>query len=89
MRAKAHWWPVTIGRFPRGKRGLKFIEATLQGSSRRSLPSREAWIEITGFHIYGEGSNSRFPRGKRGLKYVINIIGAYRFTVASLAGSVD
>ena len=34
------------GRFPRGKRGLKFVNDDYWGDEEKSLPSREAWIEI-------------------------------------------
>ena len=37
----------SMGRFPRGKRGLKFIGALEDSGIIRSLPSREAWIEIS------------------------------------------
>ena len=56
------------GRFPRGKRGLKSVLQVPLPQVLKSLPSREAWIEI---YIKNEGGDemlSRFPRGKRGLK---------------------
>ena len=37
---------VCLGRFPRGKRGLKFPCRSAFRRAHRSLPSREAWIEI-------------------------------------------
>ena len=35
----------------------------------RSLPPREAWIEIHCTHTLCYGLLGRFPRGKRGLKF--------------------
>ena len=35
-----------MGRFPRGKRGLKLCSRGKNAAAERSLPSREAWIEI-------------------------------------------
>ena len=57
-----------IGRFPRGKRGLKSGDVTLIFCSHKSLPPREAWIEIAHFLPISRPIG-RFPRGKRGLKY--------------------
>ena len=37
-----------LSRFPRGKRGLKLFLILLLILLIRSLPSREAWIEISG-----------------------------------------
>ena len=42
-----------------------------------SLPSREAWIEISPECRTSWASLSRFPRGKRGLKWISGVI---RFT---------
>ena len=38
--------PDLLSRFPRGKRGLKLNERKAYASLERSLPPREAWIEI-------------------------------------------
>ena len=38
---------VLIRRFPRGKRGLKYPDNDFLPGLKMSLPSREAWIEIT------------------------------------------
>ena len=40
-----------FGRFPRGKRGLKSVPCRLRNLGQRSLPSREAWIEIPGRRV--------------------------------------
>ena len=54
-----------------------------------SLPSREAWIEITLSGFNAISGLRRFPRGKRGLKYLISSLLGNLAMVASLAGSVD
>ena len=43
----AAWlWSTLKGRFPHGKRGLKSRHCGYRRGWRRSLPPREAWIEI-------------------------------------------
>ena len=39
---------IKLGRFPRGKRGLKLNRSNGYEKEIVSLPSREAWIEIYG-----------------------------------------
>ena len=45
---------------------------TVQTPKRPSLPSREAWIEISSSGSSSALNACRFPRGKRGLKYIIS-----------------
>ena len=56
------------GRFPRGKRGLKFTVNEAAEIYGMSLPPREAWIEISVHSMQQKYLPGRFPRGKRGLK---------------------
>ena len=57
-------------RSPRGERGLKYLSITIMTRTARSLPSRGAWIEITGFCRGFSTGIGRSPRGERGLKFV-------------------
>ena len=55
----------------------------------KSLPPREAWIEIRAKGKRGEREWGRFPRGKRGLKFLTGRHSTLLKNVASPAGSVD
>ena len=61
----------TIGRSPRGERGLKSRRKPARFEMMLSLPSRGAWIEIQ-IHLDRGGDNGgRSPRGERGLKFLL------------------
>ena len=75
-------------RFPRGKRGLKFPGHDHKAQIFMSLPSREAWIEISAFrspliHLLSLPSREAWIE-------IVRIEDQDRIPlVASLAGSVD
>ena len=88
----SEYWDVNrnpYSRFPRGKRGLKFLECIHISAVKVSLPSREAWIEIVRQEFFFRYCACRFPRGKRGLKSSGHRDKVMERGVASLAGSVD
>ena len=79
----------TIGRSPRGERGLKFFDCEDKILLPRSLPSRGAWIEIDKHKGTFTVKDGRSPRGERGLKCIDSHTLSMQCWVAPLAGSVD
>ena len=80
--------PSTVGRFPRGKRGLKSFKLELYVYLHKSLPPREAWIEMTHIGCRGSPDGSLPPREawiEMGTSFTIH----RGDRVASPAGSVD
>ncbi len=61
-------------RFPQGKRGLKYYGIKDKKFYLKSLPAREAWIEIAKMTKSNLLFYSRFPQGKRGLKSKNDIV---------------
>ena len=79
-----------VGRFPRGKRGLKFFfkDETTRFHFRR-FPRGKRGLKSTGHWVQRLDYQCRFPRGKRGLKFSTLLRPLLLRLVASLAGSVD
>ena len=83
------WTSLTFCRFLHGKRGLKLKTYSSNKAGEKSLPTREAWIEIVCHYSHISTYLSRFLHGKRGLKFLaLNFISLMTF-VASYTGSVD
>ena len=77
------------GRFPRGKRGLKYLPCRFGGREQKSLPPREAWIEIDDIQLSLFKGTESLPPREAWIE-----IGPWQYAgsgenVASPAGSVD
>ena len=79
---------LMIGRFPRGKRGLKSKLTWHRQVPHVSLPPREAWIEIQIPRAQISRSVSLPPR-EAWIEIEANLAQAGAACVASPAGSVD
>ena len=84
------WWTNTTGRFPRGKRGLKFSIYKLLVIVFVTLPPREAWIEITpGKRPASPPHGLTLPPREAWIEISARYLLAENLADASPAGSVD